>query len=166
MLRGDLIVMNLNEWAIKHGVPYEALEDLRANFGLISTDPEAPTIGNNEAAAQSKVRLEASRKGARLWRNNVGATMDDRGNFIRYGLANDSKQMNTVIKSSDLIGIRPVVITADMVGHTIGQFIAREIKAPTWHFTGTAREVAQLKFLELIVSLGGDAKFATGEGTL
>lgn len=158
--------MSIYQWAIKWGVPIEAVEDLRRQFGLVNTDPVAPSIGNNEAAVQSRVRLEASRKGARLWRNNVGATMDDKGNFIRYGLANDSKQMNTVIKSSDLIGIRPLKITPEMVGTTVGQFMAREIKEPTWRYSGTAREEAQLKFLELIASLGGDACFAIDEGTI
>lgn len=158
--------MNLEQWALKWGVSYEALQDLRVGFGLVNTDPSIPERGNNEAAVQARIRLEASRCGARLWRNNVGATQDDRGNFIRYGLANDSKQMNEVIKSSDLIGIQPIIITPAHVGSTFGRFVAREVKAPGWQYTGTKREQAQLKFLELIVKLGGDACFATSEGTL
>ena len=158
--------MNLNQWAIKWGIPYAAVEDLRREFGMVNLNPEPPIKGNNEAAVQSRVRLEASHAGGVLWRHNVGGTLDDRGNFIRYGLANDSKQMNASFKSSDLIGIRPVRITSEMVGGTIGQFIAREVKAPTWSYSGKAREVAQLKFLELVVSMGGDACFATGGGTI
>lgn len=158
--------MTLEQWAIKWGIPYAAIDDLRRDFGLVNIDPTPPPKGNNEAAVQAKVRLEASRLGGRLWRNNVGATMDERGNFIRYGLANDSKQMNEVIKSSDLIGIRPILITPQLVGCTIGQFMAREIKEPTWNYSATKREQAQLKFLELIKSMGGDASFATGEGTI
>ena len=158
--------MNLEQWAIKWGVSYEALNDLRLEFGQINTDPTPPVKGNNEAAVQAHIRLEASHAGARLWRNNVGATMDEKGNFIRYGIANDSKQMNAIIKSSDLIGIRPIMINPSHVGKTFGQFIAREVKAPTWHYTGTDREKAQLKFLELVASLGGDACFATGRGTI
>ncbi len=158
--------MNLEQWALKWGVPYAALNDLRQQFGMINTNPAVPDKGNNEAAVQAHIRLEASAVGARLWRNNVGATMDDRGNFIRYGIANDSKQMNEAIKSSDLIGIRPILIGPEHVGRTVGQFIAREVKAPTWQYSGTKRELAQLKFLELIVSLGGDACFATSRGTI
>lgn len=158
--------MNLNQWAIKWGVPFEAVEDLRRQMTATSTEPQATAAGESEAAVQTRIRLEASRKGLRLWRNNVGACMDDNGNFIRYGLANDSKQMNDVIKSSDLIGIRPVVITKSHVGQTIGQFVAREIKPSAWRYSGTNRESAQLAFLELVAGLGGDAQFANGEGTL
>lgn len=157
--------MNLTQWAIKWGVPYEAVEDLRREFGAISTEP-SPQAGESEAAVQNRVRLEASRKGLRVWRNNLGACMDENGNFIRYGLANDSKKMNDLVKSSDLIGIRPVDIQQHHVGHRVGQFVAREVKAGNWSYTGTAREEAQLRFLELIASLGGDAAFANNEGTL
>ena len=155
--------MNLNEWALYWGIPYPAIEDLRRRFQMINTDPAPPSPDiNNEANIQATIRLEASRKGLRLWRNNVGATMDERGNFIRFGLANDSKKMNEIIKSSDLIGIKPL----NVGGRTLGQFVAREVKAPGWQYSGTKREVAQLKFLELVASFGGDAAFATDEGTL
>lgn len=158
-------MINLNLWAIKHGVSFEALTELRALMTGISTEP-APVSGESEAAIQTRIRLEMSRKGGRIFRNNVGAMMDDNGNFIRYGLANDSKQMNDLIKSSDLIGIRPVVIQQNHVGQVIGQFVAREVKAANWKYTGTAREEAQLRFLELVIALGGDAQFANQEGTL
>ena len=157
--------MNLNQWAIKWGISFNALEDLRREFGMVNTDPTLKD-GESEAAVQNRIRLEASKKGLRLWRNNVGATYTDDGSFIRYGLVNDSKQMNEQLKSSDLIGIRPVMITPRHVNHVMGQFIAREIKPESWHYTATKREQAQLKFLELITSMGGDAAFANREGTL
>lgn len=157
--------MNLYPWAIKWGIPVEAIEDLRRELGAISTDPK-PVAGESEAAVQTRIRLEMSRKGGRIFRNNVGAMMDDNGNFIRYGLCNDSKQMNQLIKSSDLIGIRPVTITQNHVGQVIGQFVAREVKAANWSYTGSKREEAQLRFLELVIAMGGDAAFANREGTL
>lgn len=120
----------------------------------------------SESAVLSDIRLEASERGARLWRNNVGATYTQRGDFIRYGLANDSKALNTALKSADLIGIRPVLITSEHVGSIIGQFISREIKHPGWRFNGTPRELAQLAWADLIMELGGDACFATSRGTL
>lgn len=85
---------------------------------------------------------------------------------MRYGLGNDSPQINAVLKSADLIGIRPVVITAQHVGHTVGQFVSRECKAPGWQYTGTDREVAQLNWARLVNACGGDAAFTTGPGAL
>ena len=122
--------------------------------------------GESEAYIQSLVRLEASRKGARLWRNNVGAAVMQDGSFVRYGLANDSKAVNNAIKSADLIGIKPVLITLDLVGCTIGQFVSREIKASDWKYRGTDRERAQLAWALFILSLGGDAAFTNREGTI
>lgn len=119
-----------------------------------------------ESDIQALVRKEASDLGGRLWRNNVGHCTDSRGNHIRYGLCNDSAQLNAVCKSSDLIGIRPVVITPGMVGSTVGVFVAREVKRQGWKYRGTDREKAQLAFLELVLSLGGDAAFCTGVGSL
>lgn len=116
----------------------------------------------NEATAQALVRLEAARRGWVLYRNNVGVLPDARGVPVRFGLANDSAAVNANVKSADLIGIRPVLITPDMVGKTIGQFVSREVKAPGWRFTGTERELAQLRWIELVLRYGGDASFCTG----
>ena len=118
----------------------------------------------NEAEIQNQVRLEASELGMRLWRNNVGAGKLENGSFIRWGLANDSKAVNEEIKSGDLIGIKPVLITQDMEGSEIGQFISRECKRSDWKFNpNNPRDLAQMKWVELILILGGDAKFTTGE---
>jgi hypothetical protein len=123
--------------------------------------------GLSEAAVQTNLRLEASRKGIRLWRNNVGVAHDpEAGTYVRYGLGNESTQMNRIIKSGDLIGIRPIKITPEYLGITIGQFVSREAKHGAWRYAGTEREVAQLNWIKLVTSLGGDACFAVGEGTL
>ncbi len=161
--------MNLNQWAIKWGVPFEAVEDLRREFGAINTDPgpQALIVSGSEGAIQNIVRVEGSVKGMRLWRNNTGVAMDENGDrTIRYGLCNDSQKINKVIKSADLIGISPRLIIPEDVGTIIGQFIARECKPSGWQYTATEREKAQLKFIELVASLGGDATFASSEGTL
>ena len=157
--------IKLNNWAKRHGVTPEALAELQQLFTQPTDLPHSMT-GASEAAVLNAVRLEASSIGARVFRNNSGACEDKRGRLIRYGLANDSAAMNKALKSSDLIGIRPVLITPDMVGCTIGQFVAREVKRADWKFTATERENAQLRFLELIVSLGGDACFCNDVGSL
>jgi hypothetical protein len=157
--------MILDAWAKRWNIPPAAVTELKRSFGTVSEPlPAAPA--SSETAVLVSVKLEASRHGARLWRNNKGATYTADGSFIRYGLANESKAVSDCIKSADLIGIRPVIIKPEMVGYTIGQFVSREIKIPGWKFQNTEREQAQLKWAELIISLGGDACFATGVGTL
>ena len=155
---------NLHQWAKAHDIPPAAMAALFAMFQVDEPTPGAAKTP--EGDVQNLVRMEASRKGLRLWRNNNGACYDNTGRFIRYGLANDSKKMNDAIKSSDLIGIRPVTITPEHVGTVIGQFVAREIKAGGWKYRDSGREKAQGKFLQLVASLGGDASFANREGTL
>ena len=120
---------------------------------------------SSEASVAARVRLEASRLGIRLWRNNVGAGKLTNGTFIRFGLANESTQMNTHIKSADLIGIRPILIGPEHVGLTIGQFVSRECKHPGWRYAGDAHEIAQKRWADLINILGGNASFVTGEGS-
>ena len=162
---------DLHEWFNRNaGKPLtvEVFRDLQTTLGTY-TPPlpaEAPGAGKSEAWAQSVVRLEASEKGVKLFRNNVGVLEDKTGRPVRYGLGNDSAKMNEVIKSGDLIGIRPLVILPHHVGHTFGQFVSREVKSPGWQYTGQGRETAQLAWCNLVNSCGGDAAFATGPGTL
>jgi hypothetical protein len=111
-----------------------ALHELQQAFGQLNNDPPH-MAGKSEGAVQALVRLEATRKGKRLFRNNVGAGYLQDGSFIRWGLANDSKAVNDVCKSSDLIGISPELITAADVGQPRGRFIAREIKEAGWQYS-------------------------------
>jgi len=159
---------NLHTWATRWGVSLECLRDLQTTLGTYTPplSEDAPEANKSEAWAQSAIRLEASRKGLYLFRNNVGALEDRSGRLVRYGLANDTKQMNETLKSGDLIGWRPVLIQPQHVGHTVAQFISREVKAPGWQYTGAARESAQLAWANLVNSRGGDAAFATGPGSL
>ena len=86
------------QWAARHGVSMQALHELQAIFGMHGGHDLPPAVkGTSEAAVQAAVRLEAARKGVRLFRNNVGALIDSRGVPVRYGLANESKQVNEVL---------------------------------------------------------------------
>lgn len=157
----------LYTWAARWGVPFVALKDLEAQFGMHgqAEAPATPAQGTGENLAQANIRYEATRYGVRLWRNNVGALRDERGVPVRYGLANDTVALNKSIKSADLIGIRPVTITPAHVGTVLGQFYSREVKAPGWSWGNTEREQAQLRWAQLINGLGGNAAFVTGPGS-
>ena len=95
----------------------------------------------SEHEIQQRIRLACGRGPVRLWRNNSGALVDQQGRLVRFGLAKGS---------SDLIGLRSLEITPDLVGQRIAQFVALEIK--------TARGVVspeQRAFLALVEQLGG-----------
>lgn len=127
----------------------------------------------SEARVQSRVRLEAGHSpGVTLWRNNVGVLPDRTGRPVRYGLANESPDLNKRLKSGDLIGWRSVLITPDMVGRVIAQFLSRECKPEDWtpapptNLALYAHEEAQREWARIVNEAGGDARFATGVGTL
>ena len=156
----------IDQWAKAYNIPHVAIHNLKARLTATPTDPVPSSGGESEAKVSSRVRLEASKSGARLWRNNVGACKDENGNYFRYGLCNDSKKLNDQIKSSDLVGIRPIVIRPEHVGRTIGQFMCREVKKGGWRYRGDHRELAQLAWINMINAMGGDAQFCNSEGTV
>jgi hypothetical protein len=99
-----------------------------------------------------------------IWRNNSGAYQDDKsGRLVRYGLANESKQENEKIKSSDLIGITPELLFHPVRGWgQFGIFTALEIKPEGWKLTpGDKRGNAQLAFHDIVRNVGGYAGFVT-----
>jgi hypothetical protein len=114
-----------------------------------------------ESAVQSHTRLELARMGAIVQRNNVGVAETD-GRPVRFGLMNDSKQLNQQFKSSDLINIIPVLIQPHHVGRVLGVYAAIECKHSDWHMTpGDARAQAQLRYIQLVQSVGGIGGFVT-----
>ena len=156
-----------DDWARDWAVHPAAVADLRKRLLLLDGDPAMAVAGESEASVQARVRMEASRYGLRLWRNNVGAVHDGaKGVHIRYGLANDSPAVNARIKSADLIGIRPRLIGPEDMGRLIGQFVSVEVKHGGWKYTGTEHEQAQANWKNLVLSLGGDARFVTGTGQI
>lgn len=124
----------------------------------------------SESNVSSRTRLAAVVKHWRLWRNNRGAGKLENGNFVRWGLANDSIKLGKVLKSGDLIGWRPVVITSDMVGKVIAQFVSVETKAADWRApprdTKDEDAAAQYLWAELVNREGGYAVFITDPSQL
>lgn len=146
----------LAQWAKDHGVSAAALADLQNRYTVLCQEPlRAKAAENSESYVQSEVRLVAPMRGYLLFRNNVGALTDDRGVPVRYGLANDNKLLNEKIKSADLIGVRKVLITPDMVGTVIGQFASVEVKKREWKPSeDPKREKAQKEWAMLIQAWG------------
>ena len=76
---------------------------------------------NEETNIMNRIMLSMSKKGYLIWRNQVGLfkTMD--GRTVNIGIKG----------SSDLMAVKPTVITPDMVGHTLAVFVAVEVKTAT-----------------------------------
>lgn len=157
--------MNLHAWARKWAISGDALRDLAASVLALDGSPVVGVPGASEAAVQARTRVRASQRGLRVWRNNVGAYHDEeRGVHVRYGLCNDSPQVNAQIKSADLVGIAPRIIQPQDVGTLIGQFVSLEVKHAGWkHRPNDEHEQAQVRWALLVQSLGGDARFVSDE---
>ena len=78
---------------------------------------------NAETNIQNRIMLELSAAGWMVWRNNTGSfrTMNDPNRIIKVGQ----------VGSPDILAVRPTVITADMVGQTIGVCVGIEVKTAT-----------------------------------
>ena len=76
---------------------------------------------NPETNIMNKIMLSMSKKGYLIWRNQVGLfkTMD--GRTVNIGIKG----------SSDLMAVKPTVITPEMVGQTLAVFVAVEVKTAT-----------------------------------
>lgn len=161
--------MNLDAWAWKWAIDPRALNELRGLLLGVEPPPAPADPGDmSEAGVQAKVRVAAAKRGWRLWRNNVGAYHDaERGIHLRYGLCNDSPQMNAVLKSADLIGIIPRVIQPQDVGKLIGQFASIECKHAGWKpRPNDQHEQAQSAWAALVTALGGEARFVSSDKQL
>lgn len=124
-------------------------------------------MNKSEARVQQEVRLAAPLVGSLLHRNNVGVLPDRNGTPVRFGLANDSREMNTRFKSADLIGWTEYTIRPEDVGKTFAIYTSVEVKESGWSWSGAGREVAQARWRDLVLSAGGFAGFAsTVEGFL
>lgn len=135
--------------------------------------------GKSESAVQSEIRVRAAELGLRLWRNNSGACEDKTGRLIRYGLANDSAQMNRRVKSGDLIGWvvyvgcaprNPRASASPTTRERTAVLVSGECKREDWfkdhddpltecRARFNDREEAQAKWIDMIRADGGIAGF-------
>ena len=100
----------------------------------------------SEASTQQEIRLKLSRGPVRLFRNNTGTLLDRNGRPVQFGLCRGS---------SDLIGLRSVTVTPEMVGQRLAVFSAIEVKAPRGRLTAE-----QEAFLAMVLEMGGLAGVA------
>ncbi len=103
---------------------------------------------SDEAPLIKKVMLKASQLKLRLFRNNRGLFYTlDKKRKVRAGL--EAKG------ASDLIGIKTITVTQDMVGTEVGIFLAVEVKKPQWKKPSTNTEKEQQNFIDQVVKRGG-----------
>lgn len=97
----------------------------------------------------NRIMLKMSQKGLMVWRNQVGKFKSPDGTrMINIG----------VVGSSDLMAVKPTVITPEMVGKTLAVFVAVEVK------TATGRQSeAQKKWQTAVEKLGVEYILARSE---
>lgn len=88
---------------------------------------------SSEKDIQNEIRIATSKMGMRVFRNSTGVAFREKSG---EHLCEKCRKKTRVVKfglcvgSSDLIGWMPVVITEELVGKTVGVFIALEVKTP------------------------------------
>ena len=151
--------MNFVEWCERWSIPPQAVQEFYALFQVPKTDHDDE---RGESAVQGEIIRAANPTiDASLWRNNNGACTDETGRLIRYGLGHVSKKFNLQWKSSDLIGITPILVTPRHVGYRLGVFTAVEVKEPGWSKPKNEHERGQANFLASVLAKGGIGMFAT-----
>lgn len=113
----------------------------------------------SEKAIQNDILLAASGRGLTLWRQNVGQGWAGDAQHLKDGsvLIRNPRPLHAGLckGSADLIGLRALEITAEMVGDTIAQFVAIEVKSPSGRVSQ-----AQQTFLNFVARVGGIAVVA------
>lgn len=114
---------------------------------------------NQETKIQNAQMLALSDAGCLVFRNETAGCWV--GKVIHKDAQTITLKDYRMIKaglcegSSDIIGIAPVTITEDMVGQTLGVFLADEVKTPKGRPTKE-----QLRFIEAVQNAGGIAGIA------
>lgn len=113
----------------------------------------------SERRIQSEIMLAAGEHGLTVWRNNVGTGWAGEVQKLKDGsiLIRNPRPLHAGLckGSSDLIGLRSVTVTPEMVGQTLAQFAAIEVKQP-----GKCPAAHQRRFLDFVRQSGGVAVVA------
>lgn len=133
-----------------------------------------------ETSVLRRLQIKVSPLGWRLFRNLVGGawmgqvteerTLDNKGKPLHMvELINAYRvKIGLGTGSSDAVGWRPVVVTQDMVGQTIAQFVAAELKTlgykkVTDEQTNFLQQVADAGGLAMVVREGKDGEIEITE---
>lgn len=116
----------------------------------------------SETLIQRDIRIAiGGRSDCRLFRNNVAQGVVGNVRWIKTRETVDLFPGDAVVRrgrilhaglcegSSDLVGVRRVLITPDMVGRTVGLFVGLEVKDE-----GGTTEPAQERFLKMLLEFG------------
>lgn len=105
---------------------------------------------NPETNIMNKIMLKMSKKGWLVWRNQVGL----------FKTVDGTRTVPIGVKgSSDIMAVKPTVITQDMVGQTVGIFVAVEVKTATGRQSKDQKKwqaVAESKGIEYILARSED----------
>lgn len=137
----------------------------RGNIQIAADHTTTRSNCMKESNIQRLIMMAMSQQNATIFRNNTGNAVAGshykridksgqylleagdwvvkHGNRVQYGLC---------VGSSDLIGWKPLVVTPEMVGHRIAQFLAAEIKTATGRATDE-----QMNFIQAVRKAGGTA---------
>lgn len=115
-----------------------------------------------ESEIQNRVRLAASKIGARLFRNNIAKAWV--GEIIHQTKSEITLRYYRRLHSglfqgsSDCVGWYSVVVTPDMVGQRVALFCAVEVKTPTGRV-----KPEQQNFIDQVKKAGGIAGIVRSE---
>lgn len=113
-----------------------------------------------EIDIQRTIHLAVSLPDTRIFRNNVGnywqgtVLRDTAEDGVRYVLLRHARRIQAGLApgSSDLIGLRSIMITPDMVGQRVAVFCGLEVKTRSGRATDE-----QANFIDMVNDLGGMA---------
>jgi hypothetical protein len=117
---------------------------MTARLGVPAVCREKNMTTGNETTLLRRIMVAVSKRGARVFRNNVGVALHPRGFRVVYGLCPGS---------SDLIGWYSRTIQPEDVGQLVAVFVALEVKSPR----GRVTQVQQT-FLDAVHNAGGIAR--------